>query len=129
MDRTHGSDAPVCLARTRRSIFPRLAARLHPSEFCPGPLPGAVEPAARLVSQDPLHLFVLPRQDQHGRDVRPLPGRFHRLQLEHGGPMGTAPAAVMMPLGATVMPATPPAMMLAEVMIPPEFVGVALIGV
>ena len=46
--------------------------------FALGALPGAAESAADLVPQNSLHLFLLPRQDQHGGDVLPLPGRLQR---------------------------------------------------
>ena len=47
---------------------PRLALALHPPDLRAGALAGAAEPAAGLVPQDPVHLFVLPGQDQHGGD-------------------------------------------------------------
>src|SRR5205085_291959 len=69
MDYGDGHRSAVCAAGAGGVFLSRLAPRAGASEFRPAALAGAVEPAAGVVPQDPIHLLLLSRQDQHGGDV------------------------------------------------------------
>src|SRR5579871_436926 len=84
MDRGDGNRAAVFAVDAVRADLPGLAAVLQPSNRRPAALPADVESAPGVVPEDPLHLFVLSGENEHGGDGAGLRTEFPLLYVGSG---------------------------------------------